>query len=181
MGGAPDSRRAVLLDGAVGYVLDHGLGALSLRPLAAGLGTSDRMLLYHFATKDGLVDAVLERANAQLLERLAPALGAQGGLVERLWRALSRPEIEPYLRLFFEVYGLALQAPGRYDRSQHSVLDTWHATVTQFLRAQGADPSPARVTVVVAGVEGLLLDLLITGDRTRLDAAAVELAERLGV
>lgn len=178
---APNDRRTALLDGAVGYVLDHGLAALSLRPLAVELGTSDRMLLYHFGTKDDLVDAVLERANAQLLDRLAPALGTEGGLVERLWRALSATEVARYLRLFFEVYGLALQAPGRYDRFQRSVLDTWHATVTEFLRAQGDDPSPARVTVVVAGIEGLLLDLLITGDRARLDAAAVELAERLGV
>ena len=45
------TRRDELAEAATDYVLEHGLIGLSLRPLAAALGTSDRMLLYHFATR----------------------------------------------------------------------------------------------------------------------------------
>ena len=47
-------RRAELAEAATDYVLEHGLIGLSLRPMAAALGTSDRMLLYHFADKSDL-------------------------------------------------------------------------------------------------------------------------------
>ena len=43
--------RENLLPLLAAYVLEHGLAGLSLRPLAAAAGTSDRMLLYHFASK----------------------------------------------------------------------------------------------------------------------------------
>ncbi len=49
------SRRDEVAQAATDYVLEHGLVGLSLRPMAAELGTSDRMLLYHFASKDDLV------------------------------------------------------------------------------------------------------------------------------
>ena len=56
-------RRDELAEGATDYVLEHGLIGLSLRPLAAALGTSDRMLLYHFSDKDDLVATVLRVSN----------------------------------------------------------------------------------------------------------------------
>ena len=56
-------RRDQLAEGATDYVLEHGLIGLSLRPLAAELGTSDRMLLYHFTDKDDLVATVLRVSN----------------------------------------------------------------------------------------------------------------------
>ena len=56
-------RRQVLAEAATDYVLEHGLIGLSLRPLAAALGTSDRMLLYHFEDKNDLVATVLRVSN----------------------------------------------------------------------------------------------------------------------
>ena len=55
------TKRDELAEAATDYVLEHGLIGLSLRPLAAALGTSDRMLIYHFGSKDELIAAVLER------------------------------------------------------------------------------------------------------------------------
>ena len=56
-------RRQVWAEAATDYVLEHGLLDLSLRPLAADLGTSDRMLLYHFGAKDELVATILRVSN----------------------------------------------------------------------------------------------------------------------
>lgn len=172
-----EERRDALLAGAVAYALAHGVGGVSLRPLAAALGTSDRMLVYHFGSKDRLIDEVLAAASAQLLAAVTAAGGtatAPGPLFHALWAAMSQESAGPYVRLFFEVYGLALQRPERFGPALRSVVDVWHDTVER--RLDGDVPT---ATVVVAGVEGLLLDLLISGDRERVDDAATDLARRL--
>ena len=48
-------RREELLEKAYGFVLEHGLADLSLRPLAQAIESSPRVLLYLFESKDGLV------------------------------------------------------------------------------------------------------------------------------
>ena len=53
------NRREVLLDTVTDHVLERGLIDLTLRPLAAAIGTSDRMLIYHFGSRDALVSAVV--------------------------------------------------------------------------------------------------------------------------
>ena len=62
------ARREELLERAYGYALEHGLASLSLRPLAEAIGSSPRVLLFLFGSKDGLVRALLERARADELE-----------------------------------------------------------------------------------------------------------------
>ena len=68
-------RRAELLDACYAYVLRHGLIGLSLRPLAAATGTSPRVLLYLFGSKDGLVRELLARARKEQVALVAAALG----------------------------------------------------------------------------------------------------------
>jgi AcrR family transcriptional regulator len=46
-------------------VLEHGLGEMSLRPLASAIDSSPRVLLYLFGSKDGLVRALLAPAAAR--------------------------------------------------------------------------------------------------------------------
>lgn len=53
---SPDpAKRRELLDQVRQYVIRNGLVDLSLRPLARALGTSDRMLLYYFGTKERMI------------------------------------------------------------------------------------------------------------------------------
>jgi AcrR family transcriptional regulator len=53
------ARKRQLLDAAYDYVIEHGLTELSLRPLAEAIGSSPRVLLFLFGSKDGLVQALL--------------------------------------------------------------------------------------------------------------------------
>ncbi len=55
-------RRVELLNAVTEYVLEHGLADLSLRPLARAVGTSARILLYHFGSKETLIASVLREA-----------------------------------------------------------------------------------------------------------------------
>src|SRR5262245_17528572 len=99
------TRREQLLTAAVEYAATHGIADLSRRQLAAGLGTSHRMLVYHFGSKEGLLVAVVRAVEAQQRAFLAE-LGTDPGLspVEqgrRLWERLADPAMWPYEKLFF--------------------------------------------------------------------------------
>src|SRR5690349_1562902 len=107
------TRREQLLHAAVEHVAAHGISDLSLRQLAAALGTSHRMLVYHFGSKEGLLVAVVQEVEARQRQALAE-LSAEPGLSPleqgtRLWQRLTDPALWPHERLFFEVYGQALQ------------------------------------------------------------------------
>ena len=84
------SFRAELLERAYRYALEHGVANLSLRPLASAIGSSPRVLLYLFGSKDGLVRALLARARAEelaLLEELRSNPGSDlKDVVARIWR-----------------------------------------------------------------------------------------------
>ncbi|BEL03283.1 TetR family transcriptional regulator [Actinoplanes sichuanensis] len=64
---SPSARQVELLEAAYRYALEHGLADLSLRPLAAAIGSSPRVLMFLFGNKDGLVRALLARARADEL------------------------------------------------------------------------------------------------------------------
>jgi AcrR family transcriptional regulator len=179
MGRHPDpQRRSELLSAVADYVLAEGLADLSLRPLAAAIGTSPRMLLYHFESKERLVVDVLAEVRGREAA-LFSGWGARPGsaqpeeLVDDVWSWLSAPETAPFLRLFFHVYGLALENPERYPGFlDHAVAD-WLGLLSDRVEQAGVAPAAAReaATLVLAVARGLLLDLLVTGDRQRIGTA----------
>jgi AcrR family transcriptional regulator len=168
----PD-RRASLLDAATRHVLDQGMANLSLRPLAQAISTSPRMLLYHFGSKEELVTEILAAARLRQAELTAHWLAEQpdlgpAELLRRFWR-WQIDEHRPFLRLFFEVYGLALQEPGRFPGFPKDAVADWLPLVAARLEEAGVPDPQARTaaTVVIAGYRGLLLDVLATGDAQR--------------
>ncbi|GIF22339.1 AcrR family transcriptional regulator [Actinoplanes tereljensis] len=175
-----DGRRAELLELAYAYVRDHGLSGLSLRPLAAAIGSSPRVLLFLFGSKEELIRALLARARADELALLA-SLGAPDGLpaaAQAVWGWLSDPAHAPLLRLWLEAY-----ARSTVDGDAGPWTGFARATVADWLAVlERADPSadPARRTAVLAVLRGALLDLLATGDTAR-TTAAVHLALFVGL
>jgi AcrR family transcriptional regulator len=104
----------ILLDEVADYILSNGLADLSLRPLAAAVNTSPRMLLYFFGTKELLIAEALAhvRTREQLDFKRAVSKSKPADRIESLvrdWRLSASLRREKYSRLFFEVYGLALQ------------------------------------------------------------------------
>ena len=145
------SRRDELLELAYAYVLEHGLAGMSLRPLAKAIGSSPRVLLFLFGSKDELVRALLARARADELEH------ADGPL--EVWEWLSAPEHRGLLTLWVESYARSLAEPaGPWG-------DFARATVEDWLALLGGD------TGTLAVLRGAMLDLLATGDEPRVSAA----------
>jgi AcrR family transcriptional regulator len=169
--------RERLLAAAVAYALEHGIGDLSLRRLAAELGTSHRMLLYHFGSRDGLMVAVVDAVEAGERELMAQTLAhPEADLVETVranFARLAEPSMWPQERLFFELYARALQGDPGARPLLDGVVDRWVDRMADVLVAQGHSEDEARADarLGVAVVRGLLLDLLATGDREAVAAA----------
>lgn len=182
----PDpERRQALLEAIATYVLEQGLADMSLRPLARALGTSPRVLLYHFDSKEKLVADALSAARARQSEATQAWLAEQPSLrpselLRRFWD-WQLDEQDAFLRLFFEVYGLALQDEGRFPGFLGAAVHDWVAGIGAMLHDAGVPLASARITAtaVVAVYRGLLLDVLATGDRSRATRALDEVLAAL--
>jgi AcrR family transcriptional regulator len=167
--------RERLLSAAVDKAMQGGITGLSLRELAAAIGTSHRMLLYHFGSKEGLLKAV--SLAVEQAQRAAVPQQAITSDPRSLWEHFSDPQLWPAERLFFELYAHALLArpgtEGFLDKATEPWLDLMAAAME---RQAGLDSASARVEarLGIAVTRGLLLDLLATGDRQ----AATEAFER---
>ncbi len=177
-------RQNELLEHAYRYALDHGLADLSLRPLAAAIGTSPRVLLFLFGSKDGLVRALLTRARADELSYLdaerASAHDDLADVVAATWRWLAAAPVRPLLTLWTEAYARSLVEPsGPWSGFASQSVDDWLTVLATAQPAARAD-GPAAVggpelaaerTLALAVLRGCLLDLLATGDTGRVTAA----------
>jgi AcrR family transcriptional regulator len=177
----PD-RRAKLLDEIADYILSKGLADLSLRPLAAAIDTSPRMLLYFFGSKERLIAEALAhiRIREQIDFRRAVSKPKPADRLESLlrdWRSWASPRREKYSRLFFEVYGLALQNPEQFPGFLERAVGGWLRLFEQAFVAEGVAPAPSKTlaTLALGVVRGLHLDLLATGERKRTEAAFREM------
>ncbi len=169
----PDpARRAQILAEAAGYVLEHGLGDLSLRPLAAALSTSGRMLIYYFGTKEQLVVDVLDEIRRRKYDELR-VHADDAGVLRRYWDWATSPEGQRYLRLVYEVYGLSLHEPERFSGFLAAESRDVVENIGQSLRATGLPDRhvDALSTYTFAALRGLELDLLATGEANRIAQA----------
>lgn len=175
----PSAREGELLEAAYRYALTHGLADLSLRPLAAAIGSSPRVLLYLFNSKDGLVRALLARARADELAMLEQLVrGNDGadlpGALTRIWEWLAHPAHRDLLALWLEGYARSLTEPsGPWAHFAEQTVSDWLALLAQFQASatRNAAAAVAQRTAALALLRGALLDLLATGDITRIDAA----------
>lgn len=176
---APSARRDQLLERAYAYVLEHGLVGMSLRPLAEAVGSSPRVLLFLFGSKDGLVRELLTRARQDELALLEDMRSgrASDGMVEgamQVWGWLSEPAREDLLRLWVEGYARSLMdSEGPWGGFAERSVDDWLAVLSELQppRSRRSAAAVAQRTVVLAVLRGALLDLLATGDRVRTTAA----------
>ena len=175
--GAADTPRARLLGAAMAHVASHGLTDMSLRELAAAIGTSHRMLIYHFGSKEGLVRAIVDEVEQQQREffaRFTQDLNLpprEAGLA--MWRQVADPVLANNVRLFFELYSQAVQGrPGTEGFLERSV-ESWLEPMTDYAVRHGMSRKAARAEarLGVAVTRGLLLDLIGTGQRAEVEAA----------
>jgi AcrR family transcriptional regulator len=174
--------RERLLAAVLAYVAERGVSDLRLREVAAAVGTSHRMLIYHFGSREGLMVAIVRAVEAAqrafLAELSADPSVSEADAIRLMWRRLADPALWPNERLFFEIYALALQGRPGTAGLLDDVVDAWIEPAADWAMRHGrsADDARADARLGVAVMRGLLLDLLATGDRAAVDAAVERFA-----
>ncbi len=134
------------------------------------------MLLYYFTSKEeliaGIMDGARERQRA-IFNTLPRNAETYADTVRAAWSVMSAPQHEAVFRLFFEVYGLALQDPKRFPGFLRRAVEDWLDYLEPSAVRDGHTPRDARAiaTVLLAGYRGFLLDLCATRDRKRISRA----------
>lgn len=168
----PDERRrAELLDALIETFAQDGIGGRSLREIAEAAGTSHRMLLHHFGSRDELLLTIVEEVERRQVATLVDLPDDPAGAVAAMWADLRRRQLRPLERLFFECYARGAQGEEPFTRLIPAAVDGWLARVSA--RA-GDDADPAMIRLGLAVTRGLLLDLVATGDEKGVDAAAAQ-------
>ena len=182
--------RDALLVRAIGHFAGNGVGDTSLRALAEAIGTSHRMLIYHFGSRDGLLAAVVdavEQGARDTLARMVEEAKADPDPLEaglRYWHLVTDDALV-YGPLFFELSSHAMLGLAHAAELRERLVTTWLEALEAMWRARGvprlAARQQARLDLAVA--RGLLHDLLLTGERRAVDRAmqryAADAVERL--
>jgi AcrR family transcriptional regulator len=165
------NRKDELCRKALEYCLTHGISELSLRPLALKIGTSARLLIYHFGSRDGLIGAVMDEAHRRVQKSFGELMrdADNRAVLRNFWDWTTDPRNSPFLRLMFEVQMLALQNPAAYSRYLEGTSSSWLSLIEAVL-PPSADRR-ARATLCAAVIDGLLLEFLNTGDLRRTSSA----------
>lgn len=140
----------------------NGLQDRSLRDLAAAVGTSHRLLIYHFGSREGLVAAIVATMEAQqreLFRAAAESIGDPVDLVRDLWQSVSAEAVRPFVRLFFE----AVAYTG-HQASGDGLTGQWLEDTREVTARIGVPFDPVWVRLGIAVVRGLLIDVVVTGD-----------------
>lgn len=177
------SRREELAQQATDYVLEAGLIGLSLRPLAASIGTSDRMLNYHFGSKDELVADVLRvssRRSAAQLRALKPAASIRQAVLD-LWVAINVADQQRCQRMYVEAAALGLFGHEPYASAVREANAAWMDAIRQFLVASGAPARRAQrmVALLDAAFMGFQLDMPLDESDADINRAVKDLADAL--
>jgi len=182
---AEDGRAAPrerLLDAAIDHFGRNGIGDTSLRGIAEALGTSHRMLIYHFGSREGLLAEVTREVEARQRVLMTVAYDADLPPLEaaaRYWEQTVEATLR-YGPLFFELAAHAMQGKEHAAALRDELIGAWLPSVTDLCRAIGIPEAQAEThaRLALGAARGLLLDLLVSGQRAEV-AEAADLLNRL--
>ncbi|MBA8793323.1 AcrR family transcriptional regulator [Friedmanniella endophytica] len=173
---APTSRPAVsvrqqLLDALIANAGGSGFGRLSLRRLAAAAGSSHRMLIYHFGSREGVLAALVERieshqaADLDVLVDRHPGGDPNDAAFGDLWNRILR-RLDGSGPLVFELALLAVHGEQPVKQIRGLVIDSYAGPLARFWSTQGLDERAAGLAgrLHVALARGLMIDYLVRGD-----------------
>ncbi|TDD05882.1 TetR/AcrR family transcriptional regulator [Saccharopolyspora terrae] len=169
-------KRAELLRKAVDHLATHGIADLSLAPMAEKLGTSKRMLLYYFGSRDVLIAEAIAASRPDISDLFHGVRDLDG--LERaawaLWEAITRGRQRRPIRILFQVLSLAPTQPERYAELAADTVTAMVEPLVPVYCRLGFDEhdARARASLLISGLRGLCLDQIVTGDTARIETAA---------
>lgn len=166
---SPMSRQS-LLPLLAAHVLAKGLGQASLRPLARAAGTSDRMLLYHFGSKNALIADLLAFIAANYASALDAALAGdrpttRSAVISRIIAHTHSPAMQPFLSLWWEIVAGAARGEDSYRAAAYSMMHELLAWLEGQMPVGDPDPKGgARYLLTL--IEGSLMLAAIGHEET---------------
>lgn len=169
-------RKSELLDAAIRYMAANGVANLSLRPLAAAIGSSSRLLIFHFKTKEKLLEEALTEVQTRFRTTLARVAERKRSPTDTpmklFWQAVTDDKNLPLLRILYEAHFIAVQSPAQFGKYLERTSLDWIELIAQRL------PPPINTkpiaTLCAAVFDGLVIELIGTGDRRRTSKALDE-------
>ena len=161
------------LDKITRHIIDNGLSEAALRQLARIAGTSHRMLVYYFGSRDGLLGAVLHELRGPESRDIIGNAASRRDALERAWHYYSAPQREIQMRLFFYLAGQTAHDGVGHSEFTDAIVAAWTDELRQVCEREGMRPdaAAAEARLLIASLRGLLLDRLLTGDVAGTDAA----------
>lgn len=152
------ARRAQLVAVTIELVADEGYGGASLSRIAARAGISKAAVLYHFSTKDALVQAAYEHTLAALTDEVARAVEAAApadrpaAYVRSMIGHLR--EHPRHTRMLIEAMSHGV---GEHQRSQR-----WQPLADLLQLAGVCPPAEARTRAIIIGgaIDGIVAESL---------------------
>src|SRR5579864_6493535 len=131
-------RKATLLESLIAYLVKHGVADVSLRPMAAAVGSSARLLIFHFGSKERLLLEVLDEMQARLQRSLADLLDHSGAAraapLRQFWDWALRDANFVQLRVLYQLQILAAQDHKTYGRFLKRNSLNWLESVQAMLK-----------------------------------------------
>jgi AcrR family transcriptional regulator len=154
-----NAKKQKMLIGMAAHVLTHGLNTASLRPLAKAIGTSDRMLIYHFGSKEGLITALLHHLAQMFITTLNAALPPKRAAtrldcVRDVITLQRRPEVAGFMRIWFDIISVATQENTPHREAAHQIIFGFVEWLKTRLPENEPDPNLAAKSLLTL-IEGV--------------------------
>ncbi|MFC3851330.1 TetR/AcrR family transcriptional regulator [Salinispirillum marinum] len=140
--------------------LAKGFSDMGLRQLADALGTSDRMLLYYFGSRDALLETVLldiaQQLSTQLDENFGDRVFSPNEFLDVLWQSALDEAFADYLRLWLDISAKANRGDPLLTAIANKISHNWIRWAAGRLSADDAQ-TVAYATLMLSTVDGLLI------------------------
>lgn len=155
------SRKIQIANALADLALNEGITTLGLRGMAAKVGTSDRMLIYYFETKEQLIFDVLEQVSARLsallLQLEEESRLSSGQFLTRVLTMTHDSEMAPFMKLWTEVIARSARGEAPYDRIGPKAVKSWTAWIESRLIPSSDSTDAGRAAALLSIVEGVML------------------------
>lgn len=185
---SPEDRRQAIVDAALAVALRKGLGATTVRDVAAEMGTSSGLIHHYFSSMDEVLAEAFEQAAGRDLSSTIEAMATFDDPGERLaafFRSYVRSDQDWAFQLWLDAWAEAARRPA-LRRSSVRLNIAWQQLLVESIRAgvivgeMICDDPEAAAWRIVSLLDGLSLQVVAhraTLDRPTVTAWVVETAE----
>lgn len=170
------AKREELLEAAGLILARTGVVDTSLRELAAQMGTSARMLVYYFGSKEQLILDVLHRQQRAAIPKtdemeLPVSLAAHREWCFQDWFECTRGERHNNLRVVLQVFGAACGIDSPYREYTWETLSLLTRNSRARLEALGmpAHVAETRSRIALAAFQGFIIEYFTSDDQSYVD------------